>query len=274
MSPPHSGKKPVALPGVEPLTKCRMDGRPYVRRADVEEQICQVRVTEPATWPDLAKAPPGSDERLKSETIVHLVRILRKRGESTIAGQLIEQLISRAAKITMTWAKGFDRTTIEEIVYEVGGRLIEFILAETPTRESEFLEAAFRTAVKRRTLRRVDQLQNQPQTYQFARPTDAGDGSDGTATNPLEATPDREPSPEEVAIAWETSDVLRRCVGAITNPKHREAVILRFFEGWPISPNNETKPSLCSHFGRSARQITNWFAEAYKEVRAAAGDSL
>jgi hypothetical protein len=274
MSPPQSGKKPVAPPRVEPLTKCRMDGRPYVRRPDVEEQICRVRETDPATWPGLAKALPGSDERLKSETIVHLVRILRRRGESTIAGHLIEQLSKRAVKITMTWAKGFDQTTTEEIVYEVDGRSIEFILAETPTRQSEFLEVAFATAVKRRTLRRVVQLQNQPRTYQFARPSDVGDGSDGTATNPLEATPDGEPSPEEVAIAWETSDVLRRCVGAITNPKHREAVILRFVVGWPISTNDESKPSLCSHFGRSARQITNWFAEAYKEVRAAAGDSL
>lgn len=274
MSPLQSGKKPVALPGVEPLTKCRMDGRPYVRRPDVEEQICRVRETDPATWPDLAKAPPGSDGRLKSETIVHLVRILRKRGESTVAGQLIEQLIRRAGKITRTWAKGFDQTTTEEIVLEVGGRLIEFILAETPTRQSEFLEAAFATAVKRRTLRRVDQLQNQPRTYQFARPTDAGDESDGTATNPLEAAPDGEPSPEEVAIAWETSDVLRSYVGAISNPKHREAVILRFFQGWPIESNDENRPSLCTHFSRSPRQISTWFTKAYEEVRAAAGDRI
>ena len=274
MSSPQSGKKPEAPPGVEPLTKCRMDGRFYVRRSDVEEQICRVRETDPATWPDLAKAPPGSEERLRSETVVHLVRILRKRGESDIAGQLIEQLVKRATKITKTWAKGFDQTKTEEIVYEVGGQIIEFILAEAPTRQSEFLEVAFGTAVKRRTLRRVEQLQNQPQTYQFARPTDEGDGSDGTIANPLEAMADGDPTAEEVAIAWETSDVLRKCVGAISNPKHREAVILRFFEGWPIKPNDENKPSLCAHFDRSARQISTWFARAYEEVRASAGDDI
>jgi hypothetical protein len=274
MSPPQSGKKPVALPGVEPLTKCRLDGRPYERRPDVEEQICRVRETDPATWPDLAKAPQGSDVRLKSETIVHLVRVLRKRGESTITGQLIEQLICRAGKTTKTWAKGFDQATTEEIIFEVGGQLIELILAETPSRQSEFLEIAFAGAVKRRTLNAVERRESQPQTYHFARSTDAGDGSDGTIANPLEGAADDEPGPHEIVIAWERQDELRKWIGAISNPKHREAVVLHYFEEWPIQCKDKAKPSLCTHFRISARQINNWFVKAFEEVRAAAGDDL
>lgn len=68
--------------------------------------------------------------------------------------------------------------------------------------------------------------------------------------------------------------MLRSYVGAISNPKHREAVILRFFQGWPIESNDENRPSLCTHFSRSPRQISTWFTKAYEEVRAAAGDRI
>ncbi|RUL84032.1 RNA polymerase sigma factor [Tautonia sociabilis] len=259
---------------MEPLTSNYRDGRPYTRRRDVEDQVCRVRDTDPATWPALAKAPAGSDDRLKSEVIVHLVRILRARGETAIAGQLIEQLVKRMEKTATAWAKGFDQTTTEEIVIQVGERVVELILADTPSRQSEFLEVAFAEAVKRRTLNAVERRESQPRTYRFATPTDAGDGSDGTVANPLEGMADGEPSPEEIAIARERPDVLRRCLGAISNPKHREAVVLRFFEGWPIVSKDKTKPSLCTHFGISDRQISNWFAKAFEEVRAMAGDSL
>ena len=274
MDRPHSSRKLATTPEVEPLTSTSKSGCPYTRRQDVEEQICRVRDADPATWPALAKAPAGSDNRLKSEVIVHLARILRNRGETAIAGQLIEQLARRLGKTATASAKGFDQTTTEEIVCQVGERVIELILADIPSRESEFLEIAFALAVKRRTLKVVEKRKNQPQTYHFATSNDAGDGSDGTIANPLDGMADSGPSPEEISIARERPDVLRRCLGAITNPRHREAVVLHFFEDWPIESKDKTKPSLCTHFRISARQINNWLAKAFEEVRAMAGDSL
>jgi hypothetical protein len=139
----------ASLEHAPPLTQTKVDGTPLLRRADVEQEIIGALATDQTTWSDLA---PG----LSSEAIVHLVRALRTRGETVVCGSLVDRLGHRIARIAKDWANGFDPLTAEEIVIQVGEEIIGLILAETPTRQSEFLEISFRMAVKRRTLNNVE----------------------------------------------------------------------------------------------------------------------
>ena len=136
MNPAQSSMNRGNLPEVAPLTCTYMDGRPYQRRADVEAQIRLALKADPGTWPALAAAPNASEDRLSSEAIVHLIRVLRKHHEQTIAGRLIEQFVKRMETISQSWARGFDQTTTEEIIINVGRKVITLVLAETPSAAS------------------------------------------------------------------------------------------------------------------------------------------
>ncbi|RUL81892.1 RNA polymerase sigma factor [Tautonia sociabilis] len=261
---------------VAPLTQARLDGTPYRRRADVEAQIRRALADDPSGWPAAATAAVDSGTRLSSEALIHLIRILRSRGERTVFGQLVQEVGKRIAGIAKSSAKGFDRTTTEEIVLKVGVDVVELILAETPTRQSEFLEVAFRLAVERRFLNEVESRKEDPRPHQFAAPTPDGAWSSGGSSHPAESVPDDGPSPEESAIEAEerrlAPEVLRRCLNAISDPRHREAVILHHLRGWPITDKDPSKPSLCSHFELSDRQIRKWMERSFTQMRGAMGD--
>jgi len=241
---------------VPPLTQTTVDGKPLVRRADVENEISCALATDPATWIEKAQS-------LSSEAIVHLICTLRVRGEDHVCGCLVKRIGRRIARIAKDWAKGFDQITTDEIVIQVGKEVISLILAETPNRQSEFLEISFKMAVKRRTLNQVEKLTHHPLTHQFVAP----------AVDMLE---DECPNPEEIAVAAEAltlnQELIRAGLAAIKDSRHREAVILHYLEGWPITDKNPHKPTLCTHFRITARQISTWMKTALAEMRQAIGD--
>jgi DNA-directed RNA polymerase specialized sigma24 family protein len=242
-----------------PLTKTTAAGKPYVRRQDVTAEIAQLLVTGTSSW-----TPDG----LASETLVHLIRVLWKRGdEENLLGRFVHRLGRHIGRIAKDVAKGFDPTTTDEIVLNVGKDVVTLVFAESATRQSEFLEVAFRVAVKRRTLNEVQKRKNHPRQRQLA----SADGE----TNPLKSKADNGPTPEEIVIAAEESELgperIRKGLAAITDPRHREAVVLHYLRGWPITDKNPETPTLCKRFGKSARQIQNWMNDAFDEMRAALG---
>lgn len=167
-------------------------------------------------------------------------------------------------------AKGFDPTTTDEIVVKVGQDVVALVLTKSPTRQSEFLEVAFRVVVKRRTINEVQKRQQHPRQHHLV-------PADGDA-NPLESLADDGPNPEEDAITREqaalTPKLIRKALNAIRDPRHREAVVLHHLQGWPITDKSPETPTLCTHFGKCARQIQNWMATAFAEMRAALGEDI
>ena len=241
---------------VAPLTQAKPDGTPFVRRADVEKEISHALSSDQATWSVLASS-------LSSEAIVYLIRVLRARGEKVVCGALVEQLGHRIARIAKDWAKGFDPLTTDEIIIQVGEDIIAQILAPTPTRQSEFLEIAFRLAVKRRTLNNVDKRTHHPVTRQFAEAE-------------AELLEDESPDPEAIAIASEqltlNQETIRAGLAAIKDPRHRDAIILHYLEGWPITDKNRDRPTVSRQFGVTPRQISTWLKTALAQMREAIGE--
>ncbi len=243
-----------------PLTCSAKDGRPYVRRPDVEDQIRTALAAAPSSW---------NPRKLRSETLVHLVRCIRWRdGSEGDIGRLVDQIGRRVAVIVGDNAKGFPESVRDEIVEHVSHCVLKLLLAETPTRKSEFLEINFRQVVKGLTLNEVTKRIEEPSLQQFA-PT--SDDPENTGDQGAEF-PDDGPGPDEIAQTRELCQLVRARLDAVTDPRHREAVILRYVQEWPITDQDPNTPTLTKHFGISARQIQNWINQALAQIRTAIGE--
>lgn len=245
---------------VEPLTKKNKNGEPYVRHKDVDEEIAACLAREPPDW-DM--------DSLQSETIVFLIRNLWKRQARASAGRLTHELVKRISRIAKDWSRGFDPVSTDEIIQFTGYEIVDLIFATSTTRQSEYLEMVFRDAVQKRTLRVVNrtrtrlkkvrsesQLQKQPSDERH-------DGLLAEATG-------RERRPDEISHDAEElasrPDVIRQSLDAITDQRHREAIVLHYLNGWPIE-SKDGSPSLASKFNMSGRQIQNWLDTAKKQMR-------
>lgn len=257
---------------VPPLTCSTLDGRPYRRRADVEESILHALERPPAEWP--AMASRTGEGHLPDEAVVFLMREIRSNDRDNL-GRLVHELGLRIARIAKRHAQGFDRDTTFEIVEKVEKQVIDLILAETPSRQSEFLEIAFQKAVERRTINAVAKRKQAPLPLRAA-PVEAREDDDEEPERLTERVPDERPNPEEIVSEFEDlgrrPELVRKALNAVKDPRHRDAVILRYLRNWPITDQDPNKPTLARHFGVSGRQIRNWLNDALKAMRAAIGD--
>src|SRR4030095_4194144 len=124
------------------------------------------------------------------------------------------------------------------------------IFAQTATRQSEFLECVFRTAVQRRAINKHKKLRDRLKHERCESSLPAVE-SDGEEIGIVASHADSEAGPEQMAI---DSEVL----AAVSNPLHREAFVLHCLQGWPLYDADETIPTLSTHFCKSARQIQTW----------------
>jgi len=273
MSSPSSGSQSADAPpgGIPPLTSSTVDGKPYLRHADVEAEILRARSRPPAEWVTLAER--RGEERLPNEALVFLVRQIRK-GDRDLFGRLVHELGERTVRIAERWAQGFDRDTLDEIVWTVEKEIVDLVLAETPSRQSDFLEVAFGKAVERRTINAVEKRKHSPlPVRQIAAPIS---NEETEPERPAELVADERPGPEEIVAQFEDEahrpELIRKARAAVKDPRHIEAVILRYVYNWPMVDKDPNKPTLTRHFGKSARQIQNWLADALEAMRAAIGD--
>src|SRR5260370_40363057 len=127
MSSPHpSAGEMLPLPRpIPPLTQRKRDGSPYLRHADIEEEIGRALATTPAAW------NPGD---LASECIVHLIRAKKGEPDKAVIGRLFEEITRRITRIATDNAKGFDQVSTEELVMKAGEEEIALGLAGTPSR--------------------------------------------------------------------------------------------------------------------------------------------
>ncbi len=211
--------------------------------------------------------------RLSNEALVFLIRQIRD-GDRDLFGRLVHEVGSRSLRIAEHWAQGFDRDTTDEIVWQVEKEIVDLVLAETPSRQSDFLEMAFGTAVERRTINTVEKRRQFPRPLRTHSETITDETTEPEA--PTELVPDDRPGPEEIVVQLEDEarrpELIRKALAAVKDPRHVEAVIMRHVHGWPITDKDPTKPTLARHFAKSGRQIQNWINETLEAMRAAIGD--
>lgn len=250
--------------GIAPLTKSKLDGTPYKRHQDVEVEIAEVMATDPSTW---------SPESLKSETLVHLIRLLWKRNDQKSIGKLIDCLGRRITRIARDIGAGLPKSALEEFAIEIAVEVNLSLFAREPTRRSEFLEIAFRKSVQGRAITMLIKV-NERLANESVNSSLGSVDSNEDGLGVVESHPDQEgDSPDESILVAEAAlrrpELIRKGLSAVSNARHQEAVILHYLRGWPITTSNDGVPNLCTHFNRSDRMIRKWLEKARKEMRAA-----
>jgi DNA-directed RNA polymerase specialized sigma24 family protein len=207
------------------------------------------------------------------------VRHLAPRVDQRVAmGELVLVLDARVCTIARRFARGFDETTSEEIALEVGQAVMELMLGQEPER-ADFLEASFLLAVKGRVIDAADKRRRVAKPHEVAK-------AEAKRKNPKKYEIVEEAfgiddataaDPQKHLLAAESEamkpELIRKALDHIKNPKHREAVILHHLQGWPITDQDPEVDSLCHHFGVSDRQIREWIATAFAQMRRAIGET-
>ena len=259
--PPKSG----LLARVQPLRSSRADGKPYERSATVQTEIGRILCLPQSDW--IAEA-----EDLQNETLVFLIRQTR-RADPQLYDRLFQELSKRITRLARRSVRGFDRTTAQEIVLKVEIDILELVLAEEPSRKTDFLEIAFAQAIERRTLNAVRNHNNSPMGRRGEILADATNEDGDEIERPIELAADDRPGPEAVLLQLQDEarrpELLQKAYDAVEDPRHLEAVILHYSHGWPITCKDPGKKDLARHFNATPRQIKYWIATALKAMREA-----
>ncbi len=251
--PPSSGAARAF--SVPPLTYSGRDGKRYKRRAEIETKIIEMVQKRPSEWLESADSLPA-------EVLVYLIRAIAD-DDRGLAGDLIHRLSRTIQSVARRWAKGFNQDETEEIIQAVTGSIIELVLAERPSRQSEFLEMAFSRKVKGKTLNEV--AKSRPLTSQVSLT-----GNDETTLE----VPDERINALEALLKNEGLALLRKAEGKIRDPRHFEALVLRYGYDWPIESEDPAEPTLSKKYNISPRQIRNWIVSGLETLRAALGVKL
>lgn len=262
---PDPSKPPATT--VPPLTHAAVrKGKRYARHADVEGEIGNALQLPPAQW--LQHAPEKGG--WLNETRVHLIRRLRKNGDSAILGPILNALMKRAGHIIERWAQGFEEADLQQIADIVSVKIIERLLAPGDAAASEVLEVCFSTVVRNETLKEVEKMRRRRDVNL---PAPIVQTEEGEIIDPTASIRDERPDPLEALLeSQESQPTLRELLRAVTDPRHRRAFILGEIRKWPYKPGNPPRPCLCGTFNVSERQIRTWIGIAREEMRKAFGD--
>src|SRR3989442_15037919 len=171
---------------VQELKSSSPSGKKYSRTSAVDDQIQSILCRHQSEW--ILEAP-----NLKNETVFFLMRLVR-RADEQLFYEFFQELCTRIARIAKRAASRYrvDDKVAQEIVEEIQLNVLELVLADTPGRQTDVLEVAFRQAVKRRARERSRKHSNSIQGHLgwIDVPSDYDDSAADQAMEPLELTPD------------------------------------------------------------------------------------
>lgn len=246
-----------------PLTCFTKEGKPYSRHKEVEDEIARALGISHTIW---------CDQSWRIETLVHLIRLRRHDDDPHILGMLTFQFFERVKPIVNRSSRGYGPADSEEIQIEVANELGDLLTESPPSRTAEYLEVDAATVVKQATLRVINRVQDRPKARQFQ---SADQDEDGQYTPTVARLASAALNPEEhlLAMGEEESGGVLRYLDAVTDPRHREAFILRHIYNWPLRDGPDDAPTLCERFKpTSDRQIRNWINTAIHQIQEAYGE--
>jgi hypothetical protein len=241
------------------LTCCRKTGEPYTRHEGVEAEIARALGMPHTAW---------CGQTWRIETVVHLIRLRRRDNDPHVLGLLTHQLLERVKPIVDRWSRGFGPADSEEIQIAVANRLGDLLCQEPPSRTAEYLEIDAATVIKQITLAAIGPDRPKARDFQSA---DRDEEGQYRPTVERLAAPGPDPVEQLLAKAEEEAGGALRYLNAVTDPRHREAFILRHLYNWPLKDGPAGAPTLCERFKMSDRQIRTWINTAIEQMRAAHG---
>jgi hypothetical protein len=244
------------------------DGKAYERWKDVEDEIQKASRLHQS---DLITQAQG----FQSETLVFFIRQTH-RVEKEISAVLLQELTKRTLRLARRWVWGLDRMAVEDIVLKVEMSILELVLSDKSSRQTDFLEIAFAKSVQQRTLDAVKKYKNSTMSHlvEFVPQNRDDDGDEfDEIERPIELAADNRPSQEAIVLQLEDIALARKLIETAyeiaKDPRHVEAAVLRYGHGWPIRSKNG-KHDLVTYFNARAAQVKYWSAEGLKALRAAA----
>src|SRR5437870_7815659 len=147
-----SSEESGSTPEVPPLTSLTADGNCYKRSAPVECEIGKILRLPQSKW-------PGAARHVQNETLVFMVRQTRC-ADRDLHERLVDALEKRIFLIAGRFVWGFDEDIIEDIKLEAEAQILDLVFAETPSRQSEFLEITLVEAIECRVKDAVEKYTN------------------------------------------------------------------------------------------------------------------
>ena len=258
-SSPGQQRHETAQIRAAPLTRFQKNGEPYTRHEAVEDEIASALGMPHTVW---------CDQSWRIETLVHLIRLRRRDNDPRVLGMLTYRFHERVKPIVDRWSQGYGTADSEEIQIAVANKLSDLLNETPPSRTAEYLEIDAATVVKQVTLRAIGPDRPKARDFQSA-----DRNEDGQYTQTVDNLASEAPNPLEqlLAKAEEEAGGALRYLNAVTDPRHREAFILRHLYNWPLKDDPDGAPTLCEKFKISDRQIRNWINTAIEQMRAAHG---
>jgi hypothetical protein len=241
----------------------------YERWKDVETEIKRV-----ALLPQEQFSAEIAD--LHSETLVLVTRLIRESDER-FYGALLTEISRRILWKASRWIQGFDDTTTDDLLATIEIEILELILTDKPSRQSDFLEIAFTRVVKCRALDVVRKHRRSVLGHRDPFPVPSLDDDD-EEIDPLEGAHDARAGPDRALLdrqdEQQREDWVRIACAAVENPWHLNLAILHYAHGVPIKSDDSNADSLMLRFNATEGQIKYGLKQAMDAMRKALGVKL
>src|SRR5262249_52094687 len=134
---------------MEQLTHCNLQGEPYERTPNVEQQIRAAL----ALNPDELLARAAIDDRadgqyLQEETLAYLIRRAHRAADDRIVDGLAEVLVRRCVRVLRTQLHALSQDQLEEAIADTLADLFELLLEPEGSDRGDFLQVRFWVAVR------------------------------------------------------------------------------------------------------------------------------
>ncbi len=249
---------------VRQLTHLNANGEPYERTPEVEAQIRAVLGMEPSVMLERARISDRKSQNfLKEESLVYLIKEYQLLGDDITAGALSEILLKRCTHSIKNNFLSLNENLAEEAFEETFGAIYDKII-DVESDRGDFLEVRFWHALKRQaitTFHEYEIKQDQAdRTVEIGEPGLDSFEEDYSIAGRSVDPPAPDPSEEQRSAC---RDGLRQL-----NANERTAYILVYLHGWPIESQKKGEPTVSGFFKKDPRTIRNWLASAEKKLRA------
>jgi hypothetical protein len=237
--------KSSETPYIPDLTSILKDGTVYQRLPVVLTEIATMLRLGEREWVAAAK-------KLRHETLVYLIRDIKIRhGDEEIRGKLLLELSRRILRVAKHWMSGVKKHKKDELAEEIEFEILQLVLAERPSTQSEYLEVVFEHVVKARTLDAVRKLNRTPEGWLQDLPPNAEGDEGEDVLQFLARRADPGPTPE---VACLIKDDLRVAEAAVKDPRDWEVLKLRHIEGMPIECKDGSEEDIPGRTGETVRR--------------------
>lgn len=260
---------------IEPPTRRNADGVVYRREPIVERQITAALALSPDRLRQRAAvADQQSDEYLREECLVYLIRHYNRAGDSALVSDLSAALLRRCAKLIEGHLRRLDAEAARDGYNDVVERLFAPIL-DLASDRGDFLQVRFWPALEKLAVRAFNQQLTLRRRAQAAVPLSSLAGYDRDAGD----EPERVVRPRDLAAVTSPSgetaviedDLIRDALSRIDEP-FRSAFLLRHYFDWPVEDQDPAVRTISRHFGKDPRTIRNWLKKAEASLQTWRGE--